>query len=186
MPETRLFAKLRPGSFDKLGAYRTRPSGATRTRGAHRVRAVGNALNLSTVLGLGVAVAGRARLRRGPDALLIAEQYRLPLPKAGAFTVGNVVVVPKHFMAELEHHHPGTMAHEATHAWQYFGFFGLPFLPAYALAAGWSWLRTGDPASANWFERNAGLVSGGYPEQPRNNAGLKRIGRAVRPRKRPH
>ncbi|HQZ00213.1 MAG TPA: hypothetical protein PKV13_08410 [Propionicimonas sp.] len=186
MPETRLFAKLRPGSFDKLGAHRTRPSGATRTRGAHRLRAVGNALNLSTVLGLGLAVAGRARLRRGPDALLIAEQYRLPLPKAGAFTVGNVVVVPKHSMAELEHHHPGTMAHEATHAWQYFGFFGLPFLPAYALAAGWSWLRTGDPASANWFERNAGLVSGGYPEQPRNNAGLKRIGRAVRPRKRPH
>ena len=149
----------------------------------HLVRAVGNAVNLSSVLGLGLALAGRAQLSRGPQALLLAEHYRLPLPKAGAFTIGNVVLVPKRTLAELEQLHPGTAAHEAAHAWQYFGFLGLPFLPAYALASGWSWLRTGDPASANWFERNAGLVSGGYPENPRDNTGFKRIGRVVRPRR---
>ena len=146
---------------------------------AHRVRAVGNALNLSTVLGLALGLAGRARLRRGPDALVFAEGYRLPLPKASAFTVGNVVLVPGGTAEEVELRQPGTLAHEAAHAWQYFGLLGLPFLPLYAVASGWSWLRTGDPASANWFERSAGLVRGGYKEHPVDNAGLRRLGRAV-------
>ena len=146
---------------------------------AHRVRAVGNALNLSTLLGLGLGLAGRARLRRGPEALVLAEGYRLPLPKASAFTVGNVVLVPGGTADDVELRQPGTLAHEAAHAWQYFGLLGLPFLPLYAAAAGWSWLRTGDPASANWFERSAGLVRGGYVERPRDNTGVKRIGRAL-------
>jgi hypothetical protein len=146
---------------------------------AHMVRAVGNALNLSTVLGLGLGLAGRARLRRGPDALVLAEGYRLPLPKASAFTVGNVVLVPGGTAAAVEARQPGTLAHEAAHTWQYFGLLGLPFLPLYAVAAGWSWLRTGDPASANWFERSAGLVRGGYVEHPVDNAGFLRFARAV-------
>ena len=37
---------------------------------------------------------------------------------------------------------------------------------AYAAAAGWSWLRTGDFASRNCFERAAGLADGGYRERP--------------------
>lgn len=146
---------------------------------AHRVRAVGNALNLSTAIGLGLGLAGRARLRRGPDALVFAEGYRLPLPKASAFTVGNVVLVPGGSADDLELRQPGTLAHEAAHSWQYFGLLGLPFLPLYAVAAGWSWLRTGDPASANCFERGAGLVRGGYVEHPRDNTGFRRIGRAI-------
>jgi hypothetical protein len=36
------------------------------------------------------------------------------------------------------------------------------FLPAYLLAASWSLMRAGDPATRNVFERHAGLVSGGY------------------------
>ena len=56
-------------------------------------------MNLSSVLGLGLALAGRAQLSRGPQALLLAEHYRLPLPKAGAFTIGNVVLVPKRTLA---------------------------------------------------------------------------------------
>ncbi|MCC6497839.1 MAG: hypothetical protein IT193_16425, partial [Propionibacteriaceae bacterium] len=80
---------------------------------------------------------------------------------------------------ELESRHPGTLAHEAAHTWQYFGFIGLPFLPLYALASGWSWLRTGDPASANWFERRAGLARGGYVERPADNAGFRKLGRAL-------
>ncbi|MFZ0531436.1 MAG: hypothetical protein WAL91_12980 [Propionicimonas sp.] len=155
-------------------------------RPAHRLRALGNAVNLSTLLGLGLAAAGRARLHRGPQALLLAEEYRLPLPKAGAFTVGNVVLVPGCSLAEVERRFPGTTAHEAAHAWQYFAFLGLPFLPAYAAAAGWSWLRTGDPGSANWFERKAGLARGGYRELPVTNAGFRRIGRVAGARLRFH
>lgn len=150
------------------------------TKASHWVRAGGNAINLSTLLGLALAAAGRARFRRGPEALLVAEQYRLPLPKAGAFTVGNVVLVPGGALAEVEARCPGTTAHEAAHAWQYFVCLGLPFLPLYAVAAGWSWLRTGDAASANVFERLAGLARGGYVERPRSNAGLHRIGAALR------
>jgi hypothetical protein len=145
-----------------------------------RVRAIGNALNLSTLLGLLVAVAGRSRVRRGPEALLIAEDYRLPLPRAGAFTIGGVVVVPGTQLATVEERAPGTLGHEARHSWQYFWFLGLPFLPLYAAAAGWSWLRTGDPWSRNWFERNAGLVPGGYLEHQADNTGLRRLGRALR------
>ena len=39
-------------------------------------------------------------------------------------------------------------------------------LVLYALASAWSWLRTGDPASRNVFERHAGLKEGGYIEKP--------------------
>ncbi len=154
------------------------------TRPSHWVRAVGNALNLSTPLGLLVAAAGRARLRRGPEGLLLADSYRLRLPRAGAFTVGNVVLVPHGTAEALERRSPGTLAHESVHSWQWFGCLGLPFLPLYSLASAWSWLRTADPASANWFERNAGLVRGGYMERPRDNAGLRRLlarDREVRP-----
>lgn len=146
----------------------------------HWVRALGNALNLSTALGLLVALAGRSSFRVGPEALVVAEGYRLPLPKAGAFTVGNVVVVPHGLLAGVEARQPGTMAHEARHSWQYFWCLGLPFLPLYAAASGWSWLRRGDPASGNWFERDAGLHRGGYPDHPVSNAGFARIGRALR------
>ncbi len=36
----------------------------------------------------------------------------------------------------------------------------------YGVAAGWSWLRTGDVASGNVFEQRAGLAEGGYRERP--------------------
>ncbi|MGC3994371.1 MAG: hypothetical protein QM779_09735 [Propionicimonas sp.] len=159
------------------------PERASRVRPAHWVRAAGNAINLSTGVGLVVALAGRASVRRGPEALLVAEGYRLPLPRAGAFTVGNVVVVPRGLLAGVELRQPGTLAHEAVHAWQYFWCAGLPFLPLYGIASGWSWLRRGDPASGNWFERGAGLVRGGYTERPVTNAGLHRIAAALRPRR---
>jgi hypothetical protein len=148
------------------------------------VRATANVVNLSTPLGLLIALAGRARLGRGPDGLLVAEHYRLPIPIAGAFTVGNVVIVPGGRLADLEDRRPGTTAHEAVHAWQWTYCLGLPFLIGYALASGWSWLRTGHPASANFFEYSADLTRGGYPELPRNNAGLHQLASAVRRRPR--
>lgn len=143
-------------------------------RPAHRIRAVVNLLNLSSVLGLVAARIGRARVGPGPKGLLLAEGYALKFPRAGAFTVGNVVLTSGNFdaLATLQ---TEVMDHENAHAWQYLLCGGLPFLPLYALAAGWSWLRTGDVASANLFERNAGLIRGGYHEAPVTNVGFQRL-----------
>ena len=105
----------------------------------------------------------------------MAENYRLGSPPAGAFTLGSVVLVPRTSLADLEARRPGTTTHEDRHAWQYFWCLGLPFLPLYAVASAWSWLRRGDPASGNWFERNAGLAIGGYQDRPVTNSGWHRI-----------
>ena len=141
---------------------------------AQRVRRLANLVNLSTPLGLLIATAGRARRRPGPGGLTLAEGYTIPFPPAGAFTVGNVVISPQRF-DELIGRNPTVIEHEDVHAWQYVWCGGLPFLPLYALAAGWSWLRTGDVASGNVFERTAGLERGGYREAPVSNAGFRTL-----------
>ena len=128
---------------------------------AWRVKQVLNGVNGSTLLGLAVARAGRARLGRGPRGLMVATDYRLPLPVASAFTLGNVVT-SKHDRAWLDER-PALMRHEERHTWQYVACLGLPMLPLYALAAGWSLLVGGDPAVHNAFERLAGLEDGSYP-----------------------
>lgn len=145
-------------------------------KAAHRVRAVGNLLNLSSLLGLAAAGIGRARLSSGPMGLVLAEGYRFRFPDAGAFTLGNVIVTSGDFES-LTALRPEVMEHEDAHAWQYLYCGGLPFLPLYGLAAAWSWLRTGDPASANVFERTAGLTRGGYHAAPVTNAGFKKLAR---------
>ncbi|HEX6877990.1 MAG TPA: hypothetical protein VF165_20180 [Nocardioidaceae bacterium] len=126
-----------------------------------RVKAAANVVNGSTLLGVAVAAVGRARLERGPRGLVLATGYALPFPVAGAFTLGNVV---------LTRHDRGwwlgqerVLAHEERHSWQYVATLGLPFLPLYVLAAGWSFLRGGDWSTYNVFERRAGLADGGYP-----------------------
>ena len=131
-----------------------------------RTRQVVNAMNLSTLLGLGVAKLGRARLTGGPDGLVLGFGYRLPVPprRNRAFTLGNVVVC-RLSDTELDAH-PTLLVHEGRHATQYAWCIGPVMLPLYFLAAGWSWLRTGDPASRNVFERLAGLADGGYVERP--------------------
>jgi hypothetical protein len=129
-----------------------------------RTRQVVNAINLSTVLGLGVAKLGRARLTGGPDGLVLGFGYRLPVPPATAFTLGNVVVLRGD--ESVLTGRPTLLAHEARHATQYAVCVGPVMLPLYGLAAAWSWVRTGDPASRNIFERRAGLVDGGYRERP--------------------
>ncbi len=128
---------------------------------AWRVKAVVNAVNGSTLLGLGVAAVGRARLRRGPRGLVLATGYRLRVPRASAFTVGNVVVTA-HDEGWLERH-PRMLLHEERHSWQYAVTLGLPMLPLYGAAAAWSCLRGGDHATHNVFETAAGLEDGGYP-----------------------
>lgn len=125
-----------------------------------------NWINLSTPCGLALAALSGCRVSTGPHGILVAEGYRRHLPKARAFTVGSVVLlrgsVPRHAPAGFAR----LLEHEARHSGQYAAFLGLPFLPAYLLAAGYSLLRTGDPASRNVFERGAGLADGGYRERP--------------------
>lgn len=135
-------------------------------RAGEWARAAANVVNLSTPLGLAIASLGRAKLRRGPHGLFIAEGYRLSFPIAGAFTVGNVVIVPHGTLAGLESRTPKVLRHEDAHAWQYAYCFGLPFLPAYGIAMAWSQLRTGDRAAANFFEVQADLSDGGYQALP--------------------
>ena len=133
-------------------------------RGGYRARLVVNLLNGSTAAGLLVAAAGRARLIRAPHGLLVAVQYRLPVPPAPAFCLGNVIVT------RLDPDTAGVaeslLAHEARHATQFAWCGGVVMLPLYFLAAGLSWLLTGDFASRNVFERRAGLAEGGYTERP--------------------
>ncbi|MET3923265.1 hypothetical protein [Arthrobacter sp. UYEF20] len=127
-----------------------------------RLRQIANVLNASTPLGLLLAACARASVRRGPRGLLIATGYRWRLPFAGAFTVGNVVLFragPDEALGNQV-----LLGHEERHSTQYAWCLGVPFLPLYFLAAGWSRWRTGNPASRNVFERHAGLRAGGYPE----------------------
>lgn len=143
-------------------------------RPAHRIRQIVNLINLSTLLGLGVAALGRARLRRGPDGLLLGYGYRLPVPTNPVFTLGNVVMFRNDESVHLRR--PMLLTHESRHASQYALCFGPVMLPLYGLAAGWSWICTGDPASRNLFERLAGLTDGGYRERP-----LRRVFRRGEP-----
>lgn len=127
------------------------------------IRNIANTVNLSTPLGLLMAKAGRGRLRRRGH-LIVAEQVRLPLITASAMTVGSVVLIPGRTMEEAEARIPTLIEHEDEHAWQWAYCFGLPFLPLYVASMGWSMIRSGDRATANYFERQAGLATGGYRE----------------------
>ncbi len=126
-----------------------------------RLRQVANVLNASTLLGLLLAAVARCPVRRGPRGLLIATGYRWRVPFAAAFTVGNVLLFragPGQALGD-----PVLLGHEERHSTQYAWCLGVPFLPLYFVAAAWSWRRTGNPGTANPFERHAGLRAGGYP-----------------------
>lgn len=127
-----------------------------------RLRQIANALNASTFLGLLLAWSARTSVRTGPRGLLIATGYRWRLPFAQAFTVGNVVLFRTEAAEALSN--PVLLGHEERHSSQY-AWCGLLFLPLYFVAAGWSQMRTGNPGSANVFERLAGLEAGGYVER---------------------
>lgn len=117
-----------------------------------------NTVNLTTPLGLAVARVSGCSVHRADDSW-VAVGYRARLPRAAAFTVGSVVICRG---TEIP---AAVMAHEVTHSRQY-AWLGLTFLPAYAAGMVHSMVRTGDWWSRNPFERRAGLVAGGYRENP--------------------
>lgn len=133
-----------------------------------RVRNAANLVNLSTPLGALLGVIGRGRLRNRAG-LVVFDEVRLPGVRASAMTVGSVVLVMGRRLEQVEQRIPGLLRHEDEHAWQYAACLGLPMLPLYGVAAGWSWLRTGNRASANLFEQAAGLTRGGYRRASRRS-----------------
>ena len=131
-------------------------------RPRHRVRLAVNLLNGSTLAGLAVSLAGHARLARFPDGLLVGTGYRLPVPPAPAFTLGNVILTRNDVLGR----DTVLLCHEARHVTQYAWCGGLLMLPLYFAAAGVSWLLSGDFGAWNIFERGAGLADGGYAARP--------------------
>ena len=132
-------------------------------RASHRLRLALNLVNGSTLC--------RARRRPArprpavascPGGLLAGTGYRLPVPSAPAFTLGNVIITRRPSIdAESD-----LFRHEARHATQYAWCGGLLMLPCYFAAAGVSWLLSGDVGAWNPFERLAGLADGGYRDRP--------------------
>ncbi len=131
-------------------------------RAALRARQLVNLANGSTLAGLGVAALGGARLARSVDGLFLGTGYRLPVPPAPAFCLGNAVVTRLDGLA------PGSAVfrHEARHATQYAWCGGVVMVPLYLVAAAVSWALTGDFGARNVFERQAGLAGGGYTDKP--------------------
>jgi hypothetical protein len=136
------------------------PLEVVRVTARHRARQLANLANGTTLVGLALARAAGTAHSKGPRGLIIASGYAWRVPFAGAFVLGNVVIC--RMRAEQLLANPALLGHEEKHCSQYAWCLGLPFLPLYFLAAGWSQLRTGNPASANFFERRAGLAAGGY------------------------
>ena len=156
------------------GAERAQP-GAVLTRAAVlRARQVVNLANGSTLAGLGVAALGGARLARSADRLFVATGYRLPVPPAPAFCLGDVIVT------RLPGLDPSSslFRHEARHATQYACCGGVVMVPLYLAAAAVSWALTGDTGSRNVFERRAGLADGGYTDKPLRPALRRALQRA--------
>ena len=135
-----------------------------------RVREVVNLVNGSTLAGLGAAALGGAAIARSADRLFTGTGYRLPVPPAPAFCLGNVIVTRGDSID------PGSslFRHEARHATQFAWCGGVVMIPLYLAAAGVSWALTGDFGARNVFERRAGLADGGYRDRPLRPA-LRRV-----------
>ena len=131
-------------------------------RAGLRARQLVNLANGSTLVGLGVAALGGIRVARSADGLFLGTGYRLPVPPAPAFCLGNVIVT------RLDELTPGSrlFRHEARHATQYACCGGVLMVPLYLAAAAVSWALTGDFGARNVFERQAGLTDGGYTDKP--------------------
>jgi hypothetical protein len=131
----------------------------------HLIRTGLTCVNGTTAIALVVAAAARTRLRRAPGGILIAGEYRLPVPSQRCFTMGCVIFTRGEPAALLGRKDAELLAHETRHVWQY-AVLGPLFWPAYWLACGYSWAITGRYGPRNFFERHAGLAAGGYQDAP--------------------
>jgi hypothetical protein len=130
-----------------------------------RIRSLLTAVNGTTLVGLALAKASGARLRRGPGGVWIAEGYSGRLVKQTCFTVGSVILTRRTADWLLHEQHTELLGHETRHVAQY-ALLGPLFWPAYWLACGWSYALTGSYGARNIFERDAGLTAGGYQPRP--------------------
>ncbi|HEX2355161.1 MAG TPA: hypothetical protein VHI50_01705 [Micromonosporaceae bacterium] len=131
----------------------------------HLLRTGLTCVNGTTAIALVVAAAARTRLRRASGGILIAEGYRLPVPRQRCFTMGCVIFTRGEASGLLHGDHAALLGHETRHVWQY-ALLGPLFWPAYWLACGYSWAVTGRYGPRNFFERHAGLAAGGYRDVP--------------------
>jgi hypothetical protein len=131
----------------------------------HLLRTGLTCLNGTTAVALLIAAVARTGLRRGPDAILIAGGYRLPVPRQECFTMGCVIFTRNQAAALLEPARAALLGHESRHVSQY-AVLGPLFWPAYWLACWYSWVVTGRYGPRNFFERHAGLAAGGYLDAP--------------------
>jgi hypothetical protein len=132
------------------------------------LRRIVNAVNLSTLLGLLLAVLSRSTFAVGPHGVIVARGRPLPFlaPRAMAVTVGDVVLLRA--SDEGIRRYPQLFDHEARHSAQYAFFLGpIGFLPAYFACCCWSWWQIRNFSLRNAFEMRAGLVEGGYVHPPR-------------------
>ncbi len=148
-------------------------------RAGLRARQLVNLANGSTLAGVGVAALGGAQVARSADGLFVGTGYRLPVPPAPAFCLGNVIVTRLDGIAPSSR----LFRHEARHATQYAWCGGVAMVPLYLAAAAVSWALTGDFGARNVFERRAGLADGGYTDKPLRpgiqRLSLQRVGRSV-------
>src|ERR1700759_5849286 len=126
------------------------------------LRAWINLANGSTLAGLGVAALGGARGAARGDRLFGATGYRLPVPPAPAFCLGNVIVTRRDGLDPSS----ALFRHEARHATQYACCGGVVMVPLYLVAAAVSWTLTGDTGCRNVFERRGGPADRGYTGEP--------------------
>src|SRR2546430_8762845 len=115
------------------------------------LRAWINLANGSTLAGLGVAALGGARVARSADRLFVGTGYRLPVPPAPAFCLGNVIVT------RLDGLDPSSalFRHEARHATQYACCGGGGMVPLYPAAAAVWWTLTRRPGRRSVFVAQA-------------------------------
>ena len=128
-------------------------------------RTVLTAVNGTTGVGLLLAVASGAKIKRGRNGVLVAEGYRPKVPPATCFTVGSVILTRRTADWLLAEERAHLFDHESRHAGQY-AVFGPLFWPAYWISCGYSYALTGSYGTRNAFERHAGLAGGGYKELP--------------------
>src|SRR2546423_14429083 len=125
------------------------------------LRAWINLANGSTLAGLGVAALGGARVARSADRLFTGTGYRLSVPPAPAFCLGNVIVT------RLDGLDPASalFRHEARHATQYACCGGLGVGPLYLAAAAGAWVAAGATRRPNGVEPPARPARRRRPDQ---------------------